>query len=295
METSKLINPALTDILRTHVQELAGRIGERNGFRPQALGEAAAYIRRTLSAYGYEVASHPYQALGLSFENLETRLQGSGGPAAGTLVVGAHYDTAPGTPGADDNASGIAGLLELARLLRSSRPRLNIAFTAFATEEPPYFGTELMGSLCYAKQLHSRSERVIGMVCLEMIGFFSARRGLQRYPAFLKFFFPDRADFIGLVGNLRSRAFLARIKDGLKNHLTIPLQHASLPAFVPGVDFSDHRSFWAQGIPAVMITDTAFYRNANYHRPTDTAETLDYDSMGALVAALAKTLERLSQ
>ena len=295
METRKRMNTILTDTLRAHVQELAGRIGERNGSRPEALAEAGAYIRHTLSAYGYEVASHPYQALALPFENLEARLAGSGGPAAGTLVVGAHYDTAAGTPGADDNASGTAGLLEVARLLRGSCPRRNIAFVAFATEEPPYFGTELMGSLCYAKQLHSRSEPVIGMVCLEMIGFFSALRGVQRYPLFLKLFFPDRADFIGLVGNLRSRAFLARIKDGLKRHLTIPLVHASLPAFVPGVDFSDHRSFWAQGIPAVMITDTAFCRNANYHQPTDTAETLDYDSMGGIVAALAKTLEGLSQ
>ena len=281
----------LEDALRAHVLTLAGRLGERHPGRPVALAEARDHVRRVLSGYGYDPVVRPYATARGEFANVEARLPGR---ERGLLVVGAHYDTAPGTPGADDNASGVAVLLELARLLRAKAPRLSIAFAAFSTEEPPQFGSDEMGSRHYARGLVERGEAVAGMLSLEMLGFFARTPGSQAYPPLLKWLYPDRGDFIGLVGNLSSRAFLKRVASALKPRLAVPLQSACLPGWVAGVSLSDHDSFWRLGLPAVMVTDTAFFRNPHYHAPTDLPDTLDYPAMAAVTEGLAGALLELA-
>ena len=276
----------LEDALRAHVFSLAGELGERHPGQHQSLEKARDYVVGRLRAYGWEPELQEYRAGGMNCQNIWC--ERGEGPAG--IIVGAHYDTVPGTPGADDNASGVAALLELARLLRSKALNGRIAFAAFSTEEPPYFATPEMGSSVCAKGLKSKFD---GMICLEMLGCYKTQPGSQSYPPLLKYFFRDRADFISLVSDLSSRAFLGRVHAALKPRLDIPLEKASLPSWVRGVDFSDHRSFSARGIPAVMLTDTAFYRNKNYHQPSDRPETLDYRTMASLTESLASALEEL--
>jgi Zn-dependent M28 family amino/carboxypeptidase len=287
------VSRILQDALKAHVFELSSRIGERNVFRPEALASARDYLRRVLTGYGLPPRIQTYAIGDAPCENLEALLAGTGGIEMPRLVVGAHYDTAPGTPGADDNASGVAALLELARLLKGKALRRPAALAFFSTEEPPFFGTDAMGSRFYAREARRRGDKIEGMICLEMVGCYSTQPGRQSYPPFLKYLFPDRADFLGLVGNLSSRRFLKRVREALEGRLKLPLQHAVLPAWVPGVDLSDHRSFWAEGWPAVMLTDTAFYRNPRYHERSDAWDTLDYASMAAVVEGLAGALEAL--
>lgn len=291
----KMSGSDLEERLRVHVYRLAHEIGERNSLRYRSLQKARDYVAETFGDAGYPVRLQEYRAWDLGFENVIATLPGSGGPEAGTLVVGAHYDSAPGTPGADDNASGVAALLEIARVLKREPLRKTLLFAAFSTEEPPYFGTELMGSRFFAAEVARGPSRVEGMVCLETIGYYRKEKGSQKYPFFLSLFYPPQADFIGLVGNFRSHALLARVRDGLRLHSPVPMVHATLPSFVTGVDWSDHRSFWEEGIPAVMLTDTALFRNPNYHEATDTYESLDYATEAALVAGLAETVKDLAR
>lgn len=294
-EGKKAPMPDLQEKLRAHVFELAERIGERNAFKYKPLRDARDYVLGVFGGYGFAASTQPYTIWENTFENVVAVLPGSGGAAAGTLVVGAHYDTAPGTPGADDNASGVAGLLELARLMRAAAPRKTIVFAAFASEEPPFFGTDLMGSRVFAAAARAKGEPIEAMISLEMIGYYDKRPGSQRYPPLVRFFFPDTGDFISLVGNFGSRSFLTRLRDALKRRMRLPLEYASLPAWVPGVDWSDHASFWQEGYPAVMLTDTSFYRNRHYHEGTDRYDTLDYASMAAFVEGLAAALEELAR
>lgn len=283
--------------LKVHVYTLAEKIGERNnaGHYP-ALLRARDYVAAEFGAAGYTPDLQEYTVWNSAFHNVVAVLPGAGAAAGGGLVVGAHYDTAEGTPGADDNASGTAALLEVARLLKAGPPpRRNVTLVAFSTEEPPYFGTDLMGSRFFAAQAARGGARPEGMICLETIGFYSRQPGSQGYPPLLKYFFPETGDFIALVGNFRSRGLLKRVREGLQAHMALPVVHAALPSFIPGVDWSDHRSFWVEGIPAVMLTDTAPYRNLNYHRHTDTYETLDYKAMAELTAGVAETVRDLAK
>ncbi|MBI5629839.1 MAG: M28 family peptidase [Elusimicrobia bacterium] len=285
---------ALAELLRAHVVTLSSRIGERNASRPAALAAARDYVRGKFAAYGYKPELEAYEAGERTYHNITALLQGSA-PGAPILVIGAHYDSAEGTPGADDNASGVAGLLELSRLLRKARPQASILFAAFGTEEEPYYGTEDMGSHHVAARLRAGRVEVKGMICLEMIGYYRRERESQSYPPFLKYFYPKRGNFISLIGDRRSKKFLARLKGSLRRKPALPIEAASLPAFVPGVDFSDHRNFWKQGWPAVMVTDTAFYRNPHYHLLTDTHERLDYEAMAKLVEKLAAAIQELAK
>lgn len=280
----------LEEALRAHVFELAGRVGERGVDRPAALAEAAQYVRSRWLAYGGVPVEQAYETPLGRFSNWELSLPG--GAQDALLVVGAHYDTVPGTPGADDNASGTAALLELARLLRDKPRRLGLRLAAFCTEEPPSFGGEGMGSRVYARALKAAGRRVEGMLSLEMVGRYSPS-GRQRYPPLLSPFFRKTPDFIAAVSNRGSRAFLKRLVAALEPRLSIPLQHAALPGFVRGVSLSDHASFWREGFPAAMLTDTAFFRNEDYHGPGDTWDKLDYASMAALVEGLAGALNEL--
>lgn len=283
----------LEERLRRHVHVLAGEIGERHVRRPQALRAAAAYIRGEFEALGFAVAAQGYDAHGVRCENLEVALPGSR-RAGGIVLAGAHYDTVEGSPGADDNASGVAGLIEIARELRESPPGRRVKLVAFVNEEPPFFPFGPMGSAVYAKAARARGDDIRVMLSLEMLGCYRDGPGSQAYPPFLKWFYPAHGNFIAFVSNLRSRRALAEVADAFRAHCDFPAERLASPAFVPGVSWSDQRSFWRAGYPGVMVTDTAFYRNPHYHRPTDTPERLRYPEMARVVLGLARTLAGFS-
>jgi len=284
--------PALTDEqvavsakLSAHVHMLAETIGERNMATPGTLERAAVYIEEQMRASGYEPVDHTYEVGGVTVRNIVAELPG-GDRAAEILVVGAHYDSAVGTPGADDNASGVAALLELARLMRAEKPACTVRFVAFTNEEPPYFWTENMGSLVYAKHCKDRGDRIVGALVLEMMGYYSNEDGSQRYPFPLGMLYPKQGNFIAFVGNTKSRAFIHASIGSFRKHVEFPSEGISAPMLVPRIGSSDHWSFWKQGWPGLMITDTAINRNRNYHQPTDTPDTLDYDSAARVVTGL---------
>lgn len=275
--------------LRMHVHALAGTIGERRVGRPEALHAAAHYIRRALTDAGCDVRPQAYEVQGLRCENLEVTLAGR--DARRVLVVGAHYDTVPGSPGADDNASGVAGLIEMARALRALPLACTVRLVAFVNEEPPFFFTRRMGSAVYARAARRRGDDIRLMVSLEMIGCYSAEPGSQGYPRF----YPDRGDFIAFVSNLRSRRALGELVQAFRSVSDFPAERLAAPALVPGVAWSDQLSFWRAGYAAVMVTDTAFYRNPRYHSAFDTPDTLDYASMARVVHGLTQAVELLSR
>ncbi len=275
--------------LQHHVEVLATEIGERHVWRPQALAAAAHYIEEALSQIGYEVRRQEYEAEGIACTNLEVERLGQE-RGAEIIVVGAHYDTVEGCPGADDNGSGVAAMLEIARLLRDQQPGCTVRCAAFVNEEPPFFHSGTMGSAVYARAARARGDNIRLMLSLEMVGYFSRAPRSQRYPPLLRFFYPDRGDFIAFVSNWRSRLALVKVHEAFRSQCAFPSERLASPAVVPGVSWSDQRSFWRMGYRALMVTDTAFYRNPHYHRPTDTPDKLDFDSMACVTAGLARTL-----
>lgn len=282
----------LADRLRQHVERLAGEIGERNVFRPQALHAAENFIRDTWTAQGFEVKAQEYSVADVRSANLEITLPGQGEKEY--ILVGAHYDTISPSPGADDNASGVAALLELSNLLKDAEPKCDLRLVAFVNEEPPFFFTPRQGSRVYAKQARRRGERIRLMLSLEMLGYYSDIPGSQRYPPIFKWFYPDRADFIALVSNFRSRREMRRLASAFRATSLFPLEQVATFFWIPGVAWSDHLSFWREGYRAMMLTDTAFFRNPHYHSAMDTPETLDYQRMAAVTEGLAGALARLA-
>jgi Zn-dependent M28 family amino/carboxypeptidase len=273
--------------LRQVVTKLAWEIGVRTYRDDEPMARTAAYISSELSSFGCAVTRQSFTYEGHMLQNIIGERKGTD-PAAPILVIGAHYDTVRTTPGADDNGSGIAGLLGIARLLAGRQPHRTIRFVAFAFEEPPSYRTHHMGSYQYAKALHDGGALVEGMICLEMIGFFSDAEGSQHYPLpFMNRVFPKTGNFIAMVGNRRSKGFTERLAGAFKKATDLPLITLNAPAFVVGIDFSDHWSFNKFDYPAFMVTDTAFYRNLSYHSPADLPETLDYGRMAKVVEGLA--------
>jgi Zn-dependent M28 family amino/carboxypeptidase len=266
--------------LRAHVFELARE--ERN----TDLERPARYIEQAVAAHGVPCSSHRFESAGRPVRNIEVN------PPEATVVVGAHYDTVPGSPGADDNASGVAALIELAGLL--GKEQLPIRFVAFANEEEPYFMGPDMGSWVSAKRSRDRGEKLRAMLSLEMLGYYSDRPGSQRYPAPLGLFYPDRADYIAFVADLGAARLVRRCTAYFRKNSTFPAQWLAAPAFVPGVTRSDHWSFRNLGFPAIMVTDTAYNRNPHYHRPSDTPDTLDYERMARVTLGLAGALRELA-
>jgi Zn-dependent M28 family amino/carboxypeptidase len=279
--------------LRRHVDVLAGDIGERNVWRPAALQAAAGYIESELSALGYAIAAQSYETHGVSCRNLEVVVPGSA--RAGEMVlVGAHYDTVAGSPGADDNASGVAGLIEIARMLRALRPARTVKLVAFVNEEAPFFYFGEMGSKVYAEAARRRRDDIRLMLSLEMLGCYSDAPGSQAYPPFLGWFYPDRGDFIAFVSNLRSRRALDAAVRAFRAHCDFPAERLASPAFVPGVAWSDQLSFWRAGYPGVMVTDTAFFRYRHYHCASDTPDKLRFPEMARVAEGLAKAIVSLA-
>lgn len=277
--------------LRTVVTKLSGEIGVRSYRDHDRLEKTVRYLTAELAALGHSVDTQTFTYAGHAYRNVIAEIRGKGSSRQ-VLVIGAHYDTVRTTPGADDNASGVAGLLGLARLFANRPLDRTIRFVAFPLEEPPAYRTRNMGSYHYAASLNRAREQVAGMVCLEMIGFFSDRPGSQHYPLpFMNLKFPKTGNYIAMVGNRRSKAFTTRMADSFRRATDLPLVTLNAPAFVVGIDFSDHWSFNKFGITAFMVTDTAFYRNPNYHAPSDLPDTLDYIRMAKVVDGLKAAIE----
>lgn len=279
--------------LRAHVKMLAGTIGERNVFVPGTLERAADYLRGELKAAVGEVREQPYRTRGVEVRNLEAVAEGED-PSLPELVVGAHYDSVRGSPGANDNGSGVAALLEIARQLGNPVGRRTVRYAAFVNEEPPFFRTAEMGSRVYARRLAREQRALTGAVVLETIAYFSDRTGSQHYPPFFDYFYPESGNFIGFVSDRSSRQFMNRAVEAFQAATDFPVEHVAAPALVPGIDWSDHASFWKHGVPGFMITDTAPYRYPYYHSAEDTPEKLVYDRFAELTQGLAEMVRRLA-
>jgi Zn-dependent M28 family amino/carboxypeptidase len=285
---------ALAAALRRHVQVIGGDIGDRNVWKYDELNETVAYVTRELRGAGYVVTEQPYQAGGRTVKNLEAVLDGAGAAAAEVLVVGAHYDSVRGCPGANDNGTGVAAVLEMARAMAEDRPARTVRFVLFVNEEPPFFHTDAMGSLVYARACKARGDRVVGMISMETIGFYSDEPGSQRYPPPFDVMFPDTGNFIGFVADERSGPFLKQVMASFRAHTQFPSEGVAAPAAVEGVGWSDHWSFWQQGYPGLMVTDTAPFRYRHYHHPTDTPDKVDYDRAARVVAGMIRVTRELA-
>ena len=282
----------IQDQLRNDVVMLAEQIGERNLLQYAALTQAAEYIETELTSAGFLVERQSFQVRGLACHNLETEIVGSTIPDE-IVVVGGHYDSVPHTPGANDNASGTAAMLALARRFANRKTGRTMRFVAWTNEEPPFFQSPDMGSWVYAKRCRQRNENIVAAISLETIGYFQDKRGTQRYPAPLNLFYPSEGDFIGVVGNVGSRKLVRRIVQSFRNQRGFPCQGGALPGSVVGVGWSDHWSFWQEGYPAVMITDTALFRYPYYHLPEDTPDKLNFEKMARVVDGLEAVLVEL--
>jgi hypothetical protein len=294
MNASLHIKNSIRNNLKKTVSFLSEEVGSRGYLQLNELKKTADYIKSEFAMYGYSVLTQPYEAKGNLYENIYVEIKGTKTPEK-ILVIGAHYDTVTGTPGADDNASGVAGLLELARLLFDERPDMTVQFVAFTLEEPPFFRSRWQGSYVYAKGLNSRGNDVEGMICLEMIGYFTDEPDSQFFPLpMFRWFYPSEGNFITLVSNFTSKGFLNRVKGAFKMGTGLPVETLTSISLIPGVDFSDHRSFWKFGYDAIMVTDTAFYRNPQYHGPGDIPGILDYDRMTEVVLGLKSAVLKLA-
>ncbi|HEV8677037.1 MAG TPA: M28 family peptidase [Methylomirabilota bacterium] len=291
----------LRDELRRDVDVLAGEIGERDLMVPGNLARAVAHLEAAFAAAGYPVRRQTYETrpeafhdldVERVFHNLEVERAGTT-RAAEVIVVGAHYDTVLGTRGANDNASGTAAVLALARRFARRSPARTIRFVTFANEEI-YFQRPEMGSWVYAKALRQRGDRVVTMLSLETIGYYSDQPGTQLYPPPLTRFYPSTGNFIAFVGNYRSRAQVREALAAFRRHARFPSEGAAIPNVLPGVGWSDHWAFWQVGYPGVMVTDTAPYRYRWYHTPQDTPEKIDYERMARVVAGLELMLADLA-
>jgi hypothetical protein len=273
--------------LRRHVEVLANEVGPRDAAHPESLAIAADYLAAELAKTGAAVEHQDFTVRGASYRNVLARV----GPADGPLlVVGAHYDAmgefGP-NPGADDNASGAAGLVELAGLLAARSPRARVELVAYANEEPPYFASRNMGSAVHAERLLREGRRPEAMICFEMIGFFSEK---QPWPArLLALLYPAQGDFVMLAGRWADRHLAAKVKAGFRARNDLPAETWAGP-FIAGMDASDHRNYWQAGIPALMVTDTAILRNPHYHTAGDLPGTLDYPKMAYVVEGVANFL-----
>jgi Zn-dependent M28 family amino/carboxypeptidase len=284
--------------LRSHVNVLAGLIGPRHLKKPSTMEAATAYVERQFGEMGDAVSRQTYLARDVEASNLIVERKGTQG-AGKIVVVGAHYDTVATTPGADDNASAVAVMIEVARLLAGRRLKRAVRFVAFACEEPPYFRTEFMGSVQYARECRNHGDKIAGMICLEMMGYYTDKPDSQQIPPaipkLLQWIFPKKGDFLTAVGNLKSVGLVHSFRRGFKKASSLPLFSIALPELIQEIKLSDNSSFWDQGYPALMITDTSFLRNPNYHWLTDTPETLDYQRMALATVGVAGAVARIAR
>lgn len=278
--------------LERDVRKLAVAIGERSVWKPAGLRAAADHIEQVFRGLGYAVASDPHESFGQTVRNIEATLPGT--DASGEIIlVGGHYDSVMGTVGANDNGSGVAAVLELARRFAGRRLRRTLRLVAFVNEEPPHFNVGAMGSQHYARAAAARGDRIVAMFSLETIGYYSEVAGSQQYPFPFSLFYPETGNFIGFVGNVASRALVRRSLELFRDGTPFPSEGVAAPAFIPGVSWSDHASFWAHGYPALMITDTAPFRYPYYHTVQDLPEHLDFVRMARVVTGITRVVSGL--
>ena len=294
--------------LERHVRALSETFYPRSFDQSDKLDAAAAYIKSEFVHTGSRIEEQVFSVEDAQYRNIVARY----GPQTGRFVViGAHYDSFANpvggddprkgysrethTPGADDNASGVAALLELGRLLAQAAPPIGVELVAYSLEEPPHFRSEAMGSAWHARQLRKSGREPVLMLSLEMVGYFSTEPGSQAYPLrALRHIYPDKGDFIAIVGRVQDWSATRRVKRAMLGASDLPVQSINAPPILAGVDFSDHLSYWNQGFSALMITDTAFYRNPHYHSAGDTADRLDYARMAKVVQGIYAVIERFA-
>ncbi len=279
--------------LERHVRTLAETIGERNVYRPKALAAAEAYIADQWQAMGYSVVRQGYEVQGVPCSNLEVSRPGHRHPDA-ILLIGAHYDSVFGSPGANDNGSGVAALLEISQRFMAAEIARTVRFVAFVNEEPPFFYSKEMGSMRYARAARERGDAIELMLALETIGCYSDKPGSQSYPPLFSYFYPDTANFIAFVSNLRSRRSLRRFAAAFRQHSDFPAERLATFSWIPGVAWSDHQSFWRYGYQALMVTDTALYRYPYYHTAIDKPDHLDFAAMATVTDGLETALLSLA-
>ncbi len=290
--------------LKKHIVFLAETVGQRNMYFPEQLESAAVYIDKSFRSQGYKISSHEYtlQKGLIPFpsefkdqvpRNIEAEIPGDVYRDE-IILVGAHYDSVLGSPGANDNATGVAGLLEIGRLLSGKKLKRTVRLVAFVNEESPFFATKNMGSYVYAKRCSKRQENIRGMISLETLGYYSNVQGSQAYPFPLGFFKPDTGNYLGFVSNIRSRHFLKDFMKRFGDLVEFPMEGVAIPQIIPGIGWSDHRSFWKFDYPAIMVTDTALFRYPYYHTQEDTPEKIHYNHLARVVSGLLKVIEALA-
>lgn len=280
---------ALREELTRDVQKLAGEIGERNELHYAQLSATADFIEASFAAANLPARRDSYEMRGRIFYNIEAEIRGA---ERKIVVIGAHYDSVFGSPGANDNGSGVAALLALARRFAAKPSQKTLRFVAFVNEEPPYFQSSQMGSFVYAGRCKARDDQISAMLSLETIGYYSHAPRSQTYPLpGLGLFYPTIGNFIGFVGNVPSRALVREAIASFRRHAQFPCEGAAMPAPIPGVGWSDQWSFWQHDYRGVMVTDTALFRYPHYHARSDTPDKLDYDSMTRVVGGLEKLID----
>ncbi len=283
----------IQDRLVHHVKTLAGSIGERNVWHPKELEAARSFIHKTFEDLGYTVRTQSLESHGQMVQNLEIEIGGNKSPNE-IIIVGAHYDSITGTPGANDNASGVAALLELARLMAGNTYPRTIRLVAFVNEEPPFFYSDEMGSKQYADRSKRQGEQIVAMLALETIGYYTNTPGSQQYPFPFSFFYPNTGNFIGFVGNLSSQRLVRQAIAEFRSTTAFPSEGLAAPGWMMGVHWSDHWSFWQNDYQAIMITDTALFRYQHYHAVTDTPDKLDYESLARVTRGLFDVINGLA-
>ncbi|MDD4954891.1 MAG: M28 family peptidase [Candidatus Omnitrophica bacterium] len=286
-------NNDVEERLKSHVYKLSEEIGDINFYNLKGLEEAADYISGQFASYGYKVEFQTYEINGIKVKNIIAVKKGAKNPDR-FIVVGAHYDNYF-NPGADDNASGVAGLLEIARLAADCNSPDSIRFVAFVNEEPPFFKTANMGSRVYAGAMRLKGEDIKGGIILEMIGYYSNKPFSQRYPPVFGLFYPNKGNFIGVLANFNSWQLAKEVASGLKRRAQLPVESVVTFDFIGGIDFSDNGSFWKEGFPSVMVTDTASYRSKYYHTQSDTYDTLNYKAMAEVVRGICFALGEIDK
>ena len=285
---------ALRDVLQRDIEKLGSEIGERNFLHYKELMAAADFLDASFAQAGYKVQRQGYTVDNQTYYNLEVEIPGTQ-RADEIVIIGGHYDSVSGSPGANDNGTGAAATLELARLFAGKKPERTLRFVEFVNEEPPFFFSEGMGSLVYASRCKQRSEKVVAMLSLETIGYYSDKIGSQRYPLpQLSSIYPLQGNFISFVGNVASGSLVRDVVASFRRHIKFPSEGTALPNEIMGVSWSDQWSFWQQGYPGIMVTDTAPFRYPYYHTSDDTPDKVNYDRLARVVAGLEYAIADLS-
>lgn len=280
--------------LQKYVSYLASDIGQRNIPTVDSLKKTVIYINKQLESYGYKTKAQEFLADGKLMVNLEAELPGDRFPKE-IIVVGAHYDSVPDCPGANDNGTGVASTLEIAKLLSKQKVDRTIKFVFFPNEENPYWGNDGMGSKNYADRAAEANDNIIAMLSLETMGYYSDEPGSQRYPRPFNMLYTDKGNFIGIVGNLNSRSLVHKCASVFRETTSFPTEGGAIPDQVPGVGWSDHKPFWDKGYKAIMLTDTAPFRYPDYHKPTDTADKVNYPALARVTLGLSKVVQEISR